>query len=225
MKSHLPPDFRPSNLPHRVLVPGLHLPAAFIDDVKTIDNSLHFVYHPFKIQYDDLTNNYYGPLENPRWVIGEQYGVEVWGWVLTDNKGAPLKEDRWHIWQLTKDYGWSHVSNIASTEPEHLNRIVNRLGREKLYRAKYGAGKWNQKLREDMEAFEMQKQNERHNLFADVQSANKSAMKTVMENLERGIVNPTRPTKDIITSYSGQGNRSRITRDITDREGGLIVPD
>jgi hypothetical protein len=206
-------------------VPGIDLPAGFVEDIKTIDNGLHFVYHPYRIQYDDITNRYYGPLENPRWVIGEQYGKEVWGWVLTDNEGCPIVDESWHIWSLTKDYGWSHVSNIASTEPEHLFRIVNRLGREKLYRAKFGAMKWNQKLREDLDAFEQKKLNERHNLFADVQSANKTAMKTVMENLERGIVNPTRPTKDIITSYGGQSNRSRITREITDREGGLIVPE
>lgn len=225
MKSHLPQDFRPSNLIHRVLAPGLDLPTWFIDEIKSIDHDLHFVYHPYRIQYDDITNNYYGPLDNPRWVIGEQYGQEVWGWVLTDNKGAPIPENKWHIWQLTKDYGWSHVSNVDALEMDHLNRIVNRLGREKLYRNMYGAMKWNQKLREDIDAFEQKKLQERHNLFADVQSANKTAMKTVMENLERGIVNPTRPTKDIISSFAGQGNRSRITREITDREGGLIVPE
>lgn len=206
-------------------MPGIDLPAGFIEDVKTIDNSLHFVWHPFRVQYDDIMNIYYGSLENPRWMIHEAYGQEIWGWALTDNNGTPIPENRWHIWQLTKDYGWAHVSNVASTEPEHLYRIVNRLGREKLYRAQYGAVKWNQKLREDLEAFEQKKINERHNLFADVQTANKSAMKTVMENLERGIVNPTRPTKDVITSYGGQGNRSRITREITDREGGLIIPE
>lgn len=225
MKSHLPKDLRPSNLQHRVLAPGIDIPAGFIADIKAIDEGLHFVYHPYRIQYDDITNNYYGPLDNPRWVIGEQYGKEVWGWVLTDNVGTPIPDETWHIWSLARDYGWSHVSNIASQEPEHLNRIINRLGREKLYRAQYGAVKWARKLREDSEAFEQAKQNERHNLFGDIQKANKTAMKTVMENLERGIVNPTRPTKDIISSYAGQGNRSKITREITDREGGLIVPE
>lgn len=225
MKSHLPKDLRPSNLPHRVLAPGIDIPAGFIADIKAIDEGLHFVYHPYRIQYDDITNSYYGPLDNPRWVIGEQYGQEVWGWVLTDNVGAPIPDETWHIWSLARDYGWSHVSNIASLEPDHLNRIVNRLGQEKLYRAQYGAVKWARKLREDQEAFEQSQMNARHNLFGDVQKANKSAMKTVMENLERGIVNPTRPTKDIISSYAGQGNRSKITREITDREGGLIVPE
>ena len=225
MKSHLPSNLRPRSLPHRRLVPGIDIPAGFIDDIKAIDSSLHFVFHPYRIQYDDLTNTYYGPLDNPRWLIGEQYGKEVWGWVLTDNVGAPIPDETWHIWSLTKDFGWSHVSNIASKDPDHLNRIINRLGTEKRYREKFGAVEWARKLRADWEAQEEAKMTAKHNLFGDVQKANKTAMKTVMENLERGIVAPTRPTKDVIASYSGQGKRSKITREITDREGGLIVPD
>lgn len=227
MKSHLPKDYRPSGLQHKKLEPGLHLPAGFIWELQSINKNLHVVWHPFEVLYEDLVmNTYTGQAADPRWNIHEFSGQEIWGYPLTLPDGSPKPDETWHIWHLNHDGGgWNHVSNIASVLPSHLNRIINRLGREKIYKAKYGAIDWMHKLRDDQEAFELAKQSEKDNLFKDISSANSGMMRRVMENYASGITAPTRPTKDIITSFAGQTNRSKITRDLTDREGGLIVPD
>ena len=208
-------------------MPGLHLPAEFIQDIKGIDDTLHFVWHPFEVLYEDnVMNEYYGKLDDPRWHIQEFSGQEIWGYPLTLPDGSPKPDETWHIWQLNRDKGgWNHVSNIASREPNHLMRIVRRLGREKLYKARYGAMEWNHKMRQDDEDLEARKQDAKDQQFRDIQGENKWLTRKAMENLERGVVNATRPTKDIIASFAGQGNRSKITREITDREGGLILPD
>ena len=218
MKINLPKDFLPSNFRYKKLDTGLDLPAWFYDEIKSVDRNLHFVWHKYRLQYDDLMNNYYGSLEDPRWVIND----EGWGWVLTDNMKVPIPENKWHIWSLAKDYGWCHVSNIASTEPEHLYRIVTRLGKEKAYKAMYGALEWNHRLRKDEEEREAKAQDAKDQQFQDIQKENSWLTRKAMENLDRGITAPSRPTKDIISSYSGQTNRSKITRPITDKEGGLI---
>ena len=226
MRSHLPYHFRPRNLNHRVLVPGIHLPAEFIQDIKGIDETLVFVWHPFEVLYEDnVMNEYYGKLDDPRWHIQEFSGQEIWGYPLTLPDGSPKPDETWHIWQFNCLSGYNHVSNIASTEPEHLYRIVNRLGREKLFRARYGAMEWNHRLRLDDEEREAKLQDAKDQQFRDIQGENKWLTRKAMENLERGITAPSRPTRDIITSFAGQGNRSKITREITDREGGLVLPD
>jgi hypothetical protein len=67
---------------------------------------------------------------------------------------------------------------------------------------------------------------------ADVQELNNAVMEEnrwlltrAMDNMASGRINATNPTKDIITSFSGQGNKSRIVRPLTDTEGGLILPE
>lgn len=225
MGSHLPTDLRPQGLQTKTLVAGVHLPAGFIADVRAIDESLFFVYHPYRIQYDELTNQYYGSLEDPRWLIGERYGKEVWGWVMTDNKGAPIPDETWHIWSLKKDFGYSHVSNIASQKSEYLKRIVERLGREKRYKEKYGSLEWNKQMRRDDEDLRAKLQDAKDQEYMDIQNENKWLTKRAMENLERGETRATNPTKEIISSYEGQTNRTKIVRPITDKEGGLYLPE
>ena len=225
MRSHLPPDFRPERLVHKILVPGLHLPAEFINDIKGIDENLHFVFHPWRVQYDDLMNQYYGSLEDPRWTIHEEHGEEVWGWIMTMPNGAPIPDNTWHLWQLKRDWGWSHVANLPDVSNNSLNTIVNRLGREKLFKAKHGALAWNQQMRKEEEERQARLQDTKDQKFQDLQRENRWLTRKAMENLERGITAPTRPEKDIIMSGGGLTNRSKITRPITDKEGGLIVGD
>lgn len=227
MKSHLPKDFRPKDLQHKILVPGLHLPAEFIQDIKGIDDTLNFVWHPFEVLYEDnIMNLYSGKVDDPRWNIHESFGQEIWGYALTLPDGSPKPDETWHIWQLNRDKGgWNHVSNISSTEPSHLLRIVRRLWKEKMYKAAYGAIEWNHKMRQDDEDREARLQDAKDQQFRDIQGENKWLTRKAMENLERGVTKPSRPTKDIITSFAGQGNHTKITREITDREGGLILPD
>lgn len=227
MKSHLPKEHRPEGLPHKILVPGLHLPAEFIQDIQGIDDTLHFVWHPFEVLYEDnVMNAYTGKADDPRWCINESFGQESWGYPITMPDGSPKPDETWHIWQLNRDAcGWNHVSNIAGVEPSHLTRIVTRLWREKLYKARYGALEWNHQMRKDDEDRAAKAQDAKDQRFKDIQGENKWLTRKAMENLERGITAPSRPTKDIITSYAGQGNRSKMTREITDKEGGLILPD
>ena len=225
MKSHLPQDFRPRGLQHRILVPGLHLPAEFIQDIRGIDDTLYFVWHPFEVLYEDIMTHCTGKADDPRWCINESFGQEIWGCPLTLPDSSPKPDGTWHIWQLYRNVGWLHVSNIASTEPEHLNRIVNRLGREKFFKARYGAMEWNHKMRKDDEDREARLQDAKDQQFRDIQGENKWLTRKAMENLERGVTAPSRPTKDIITSFAGQTNRSKMTREITDKEGGLVLPE
>ena len=228
MKSHLPKDFRPEGLYTKTLVPGLHLPAEFINTIKGIDENLHFVFHHHRVQYDDLMNQYYGKLEDPRWIIGENQGLiglETWGWIMTMPDGAPIPDMTWHLWQLKKDYGWSHVANIPSTEPEYLNTIINRLGKEKLFKAKHGSLAWNQHIRKEKEDLDAREVDLKDQRFQDIQRENSALTRKAMENLAMGITRPTNPTRDVIASYKGQTNFTKITRPITDAEGGLITGD
>lgn len=223
MRSHLPPDFRPKGLRHKILLPGLHLPSDFISEIKGIDDHLHFVFHPYRVQYDDLMNKYYGSLEDPRWTIHQEHGEEVWGWIMTMPDGSPIPDMTWHIWQLRLDVGWSHVANIPEVNSSALNTIVNRLGREKLFKAKHGALAWNQQMRKEDEERQAKAQDAHDQRFADIQRENRGLTKRAMENLERGVVAPTRPQKDIIMSGANITHRSRIVRDLTDKEGGLVT--
>lgn len=226
MKSHLQKAHRPENLPHKILLPGLHLPAEFIQDIKGIDETLNFVWHPFEVLYEDnVMNSYTGKVDDPRWCINESFGQENWGYVLTLPDGSPKPDETWHIWQLNILSGWNHVSNIASTEPSHLLRIVHRLWKEKMYKARYDAFEWNHKMRQDDEDRAARLQDAKDQRFRDIQSENKWLTRKAMENLERGITAPSRPEKDVISSFAGQTNFTKITRPITDKEGGLITGD
>ena len=44
-----------------------------------------------------------------------------------------------------------------------------------------------------------------------------------MENFEFGRTAPTNPTKDIIMSYRGQTNKSKIIRPLNDKDVGLTT--
>lgn len=218
-----PQVHRPIGLSRRNVVPGLDLPNRFIDEVRGIDGNLYFVWHPYRVLYDDVINCYTGSLEDPRFSINERFGCEVWGWPLLDNEGEPIKENRWHIWRLHA-HGWSHVIDVASRRPDHLSKIVEKLARaakladmNRLERMNF--------LQEEQELVVKKKQEAAEDLWKETQKANSKLMRTAAENFAMGKTAPTNPTKDIITSYKDQVNRSKITRTITDKEGGLILPD
>ena len=225
MDCHLPAHLRPNGLQQRTLRVGVDLPAGFIEDIKTIDEQLFFVFHPYRINYDELTNRYYGSLEDPRWTICESFGREVWGWVLTDNHGVPIPDGTWHIWSMKKDFGYSHVSNIASLNPDHLKRIVDRLGREKRYKERYGPMDWNKKMRRDEEEYQAKLQDAKDQEYLDIQRENKWLIRKAAENMERGIIGATNPVKETIASHAGQTHRSRLSRPLEDKEGGLYLPE
>ncbi|MDY6957680.1 MAG: hypothetical protein SVK08_00850 [Halobacteriota archaeon] len=169
-------------------------------------------------------NNYEGKLDDPRFAINEKYGEEVWGWVLTDPHKNPIPEARWHCWRLC-DTGWAHIFEVKYLDPIYLRTIVNRLGIQKVLTEKYGIKAYVKYLREEREAIQESDINEKNNQFIDIQKENKWLLDKAMDNFTQGRIAPTRPQKEIITSYSNQTNKSKIVRDITDREGGLYVPD
>jgi hypothetical protein len=79
--------------------------------------------------------------------------------------------------------------------------------------------------REEQERYEMAKQAAADDLFNEVQKENAWLVSKAMDNFAAGRTAPVSPQKDIITSFGGQKNKSRIVRPATDTEGGLILPD
>src|SRR3990167_6782812 len=80
-------------------------------------------------------------------------------------------------------------------------------------------------MQEEQEQTLVKNQTKANDLWKEVNKANSKLMKDVAENFASGITAPSNPEIDIIASYAGQKNRSRITRTRTDEEGQLIVPE
>lgn len=218
----LPMRFRP-NVPYKRCVPGIDLPRWFINDIKAIDANIWPIWHEWRILWDDTINQDEGPADNPRFKIHGRDGELVMGYVLTDRGNRPIPEKKWHLWRLSQ-YGWNHIFNVDADRGYYLTRLVDHLYLQALITAK-GKRAWSRHLQEK-EIQEMERQQkeaaERHE---NIQLENKWLLKKGLEAAERGHINPTNPTKDIIYSYKGQGNRSRIERPLTDREGGIWLPD
>lgn len=216
----LPNQFRPSGLIYKQLHPGVDLPAWFVNGIKAVDPDFHFVWHKHRVMYDDVMNQYTGSLDDPRFTISN----DGWGFVLTDANGEPVPEFRWHCWRLGA-VGWFHIFDVKYTQPEYLERLIVRLGMQKTITERYGLKAYIHFLREERELMDAAAQGDHDQLFKDVQHENKWLMDKAMENFKSGNTAPTNPTKDIISSYKGQTKRGKITRGITDKEGGLILPD
>ena len=214
---------------YRQLKPGIDCPSWFFEGVKALDPCLHLVWHPFKVLYDDLMNQYSGKIEDPRYTIGtqDQYGNElIFGFVLTDGKKRPAPDNHWHLWRLANDRGWAHVAALeTTTDEDYLKFVLDQLYVRDQVLSKYGARALTRYIREEQELFEEKKKITQGNLFSDINKENKRLFRSAYENFLNGKVSATNPTRDIITSFSGQTNKSRITRTITDKEGGLIVPE
>ena len=218
--SYLPQAFRPNGLPHKEFRPGDDLPEGFHYHLKALDPDLYCVWHPYKCLFDDVMNIYYGRLEDPRYQIHESFGQEVWGWVMTDNTGSPLYDEKWHVWRAHQ-YGYSHIIGIESKEPQYLDKVLESIWEQKLVE-KYGRKAVIRMKEAKAEAAMEKKAQQKAQAFEDLQKENKSMFRKVMENFDRGYVKPTGQTVDVITSYGGQGNRSRITRPSTDEDGGIV---
>lgn len=212
----------------RAMQPGLDLPCFFIDGIKALDPKLYFIYHPYRVLWDDVINQYEGDPNNPRYVIGRHPDCgeqEIWGFVLTNGKGEPLLDGRWHIWRLCEPRGWAHVVPIDYRTGPFFEFCLDRLRINAEIVDKYGPKAWNRYLHEEERALQEAGVQSMHELFVDTQKENKWLLRTAMENFQRGIVAPTNPQKESIMGYAGQSNKSRIIRPLDDHEGGLIVPD
>jgi hypothetical protein len=226
MEIKLPTTLR-GDRKHRGIVPGLDVPAWFYHSIKSIDKDLHFVYHRYKVMYEEpVTNCYVGSLEDPRFHIHEEYGEELWGYPSKQNNSDdPIFDNTWHLWRLCWPYGWAHVVGMESLDPEYLKILERRMYLQAMLSDKYDArayARMNEQEREDAIA---RQQAQSEDLYNEVQKENAWLMNKAAENFQRGITAPTNPKKEIITSYSGQGNRSKIVRNLTDEEGGIILPD
>ena len=212
---------------YRKLNLGIDCPNWFYDGIKAIDPHLYFVWHPFKVLYEDIMNNYSGGTEEARYTIGvqEKYGNElIFGYVLTDGAKRPLPDNRWHLWRLCKDRGWAHVAALEATSDEHyLKFVLDQMYVRDQVLTKYGAKGLTKFIREEQELFEEKKKTASANLFADINKENKRLFRSAYENFLNGKIEATNPTKDVIASFAGQKSHNRITRPITDEEGGLIT--
>jgi len=219
----LPDRFRPTGLRYKRLNPGIDLPAWLIDEIKSIDPHLYGVYHPYRVLYEDIMNQYTGPVDDPRFTIGANGADEVWGYILTDGNKEPIPEHTWHCWRVG-DYGWSHIFEIKYLAPEYLRKLVKRLGMQKIITERYGLKAYMRHLQEEREMFDEMDQAAKASAYDDVQKANRWLLDKAMDNFDRGVTAPTRPTKQVIQS-GPWSHRGSVEREITDEEGGLLVPD
>lgn len=221
----LPNRWRPSGLRYRKLHPGLDLPRWFIDGIRAVDSNLYFIWHPYRVLYEGMMNQYSGGIEESRYTINAHGGEEIWGYILTDNNNRPLPEEKWHCWRLCEPYGWAHVFDIKSKDPDYLKTLLNRLWLQARITEKYGFKAYARYLREEKEKEHEKQLKDEDDLFHDVQKENHWLWSKAMDEYSRGNIKPTNPEKDVIMSYKGQDKRSKITREITDGEGGLVLPD
>jgi hypothetical protein len=201
------------------------LPRWFLDDIKAIDQRLYLVWHPFHLIWDNVMNQYTGSMEDPRFNIHEYCGQEIWGWPLTDGKGKPTREDKWHLWRLNTELGWYHVMNIASDDPGHLKKVVRELWwQAKIADAPMAAKSMVRKMKMDEDDELEAQQKARDDLFNDTMRENKSFLREVQSNFECGRTAPTNPQKESIISFPGQKNFTKTVRPLDDKEGGLYIP-
>ncbi|MFQ5753143.1 MAG: hypothetical protein ACE5HI_14215 [bacterium] len=205
---------------------SINLPRWFRDDLNAIDKRFKLVWHPWRMIWDDVMNKDTGPLDDPRFNIrwDDSYGCEVWGFVLKGLDDNPIPENRWHLWRFTPDYGWSHIIDIKSKDPKHLQTIIKILWQKAVARDK-GWKHANSESRQHQVEEHEKPISEYNDKFKWVQEQNRDFIQKAYENFAMGRTRPTAPQKEIITSYSGQSNKSKIIRGLTDTEAGLVTMD
>lgn len=217
----LPSTLRPSNSTYRECKAGKDLPSWFMDDLKSIDEKLYIVYHPYALIWDDMINQYAGELKDPRFTIHQEHGEECWGFVTTDGDGAPIREGAWHVWRLCEPYGWAHIVMVESKDGDYLHLMVNRLHTQTKFRERYGDIAWNRNTdAEDTLAREAQ-QDAQQEGFEAAQEENAWLTRNARDNMSRGIVAPTNPTVEKVVSYPGQKNHTATSRPLEDSDVGL----
>ncbi len=217
----LPSMSRPYRSSYREFRPGIDLPAWFQDDLKAIDSKLYLIWHPYRVMWDNLMNQYEGDAENPRFTIHREHGEENWGFVLTDGKGSPLPEFSWHVWRIAEPHGWSHIVKIEDKSSEYLSLLTSRLYIQARFRDTYGDFAWNKNIKEEQDEAHIKAQDAHQEMFDAVQDENKWLTRNAMDNMERGNTAPTNPTVGQIISYPGQKNRGTIVRPLEDDDVGL----
>jgi hypothetical protein len=210
--------------PSRVLKPGLDLPVWFIDDLLSIDRNFHFVFHDWRLVWDDVMNKYTGSLEDPRFCVGLKYEKECWGWPLTDNEGHPIPENRWHVWNHVNDVGYYHVIDINSRKPEHLKRIAKLIHKEAKLKDQGRRAYIDAKIEQQELELERKEQLGRDK-WEFLAKENEPLLRKAKENFELGKWDPTNPTKEQIMSYPNQDRRSKVITPLEDEDVGLATWD
>lgn len=220
----LPKRLRPRGVYHRQFQPGLDLPCWFSDGLKSLDPDLYIVWHPFRVMWDDIMNEYTGSIEDGRFNIHAEHGQENWGFVLTDGTGAPIPKETWHIWRLCDPRGYAHIVEIESETGDYLRLLLDRLYLQATYRLAHGDIAWNRKVLADQEEAKEKGQQAQSNIFEAVQEENSWLTKKAMENMDRGIVAPTNPQHESIISFPNQKKRTKTIRPLEDEDVGLVTP-
>lgn len=220
----LPADCRPAER-YRQCELGLDLPSNFVYELRGIDEHLYPIWHAYRMLWDSVINSYSGLLEDPRYQVSYKYGHTNFGFVLTDGHGRPVEDGTWHVWRLCRPHGWAHVINLDSTEKGYLNLVLKRLYLQAQYNDRFGHKGYTKLLQEADAQRRHKLLQERKDMMNDIYKVNSSMMNRVVDNFSRGITKVTNPTKDVIISGAGISKRSKITRPITDKEGGLILPE
>lgn len=203
---------------------GVDVPAKFYYDLKAMDPNLYLVYHPIRVlPTSPVINQYSSTLEEYRTPTSTSLGFACWGYPLTDRRGAPIPEGKWHVYRLC-DQGWAHVITLDYRTPEYLHRVVENIYMQ-VQLEKRGRKAYREYLEQTAEEARLSKFNNQLQEFNDIQNENKWLLRRAREEASRGNFKPTRVEKETISSYAGQKNRSRIIRPATDTEGGLILPD
>ena len=229
MKLRLPEKGLPVGMPYKVCEMGVDLPAQFLFDLRSLDDQLFVIYHPYQILWDDMVNDYQGDIEDPRYHIGVNSGRAgqlVMGHVLTDGQDNPVSDGNWHVWRWCEPAkAWAHVIPIESKDPDYQRLLIHRLWLQATYNDKYGNRGYQKMMEEADQAGREKIQAEKADLMNEISKANSSMMARVRDNFESGRTQATAPQKETITSYAGQGNRSKMVRPATDREGGIVLPE
>jgi hypothetical protein len=225
----LPEYGRPRGVRYRECALGVDLPAQFIHDLRGLDQHLYPIFHPYEILYDDMVNEYVGPLEDPRYSIVEnsfRLGELVMGHILSNGQGVPTPDGTWHLWRWCEPArAWAHIINIDSTDELYLQLLVKRLWLQAQHNDRYGHRGY-QKLMEQADLDERERLMKEHqDLIGEINKANSAMLNRAMQNMASGKTAPTMPEKEIIVSGGGLTGAKKIVRPITDREGGLVLPD
>jgi hypothetical protein len=192
-----------------------------MDNLKSIDEKLYIVYHPFALIWDDMMNQYSGSSEDPRFTIHREHGEECWGFVTTDGDGAPIPEGAWHVWRLCEPHGWAHIVRVDSKNDEYLRLMLERLHIQARFRDRYGDIAWNRHMDMEQQLAQQARQKASDEGFEAVQEENAWLTRNARDNMARGITAPTNPTVEKVISYPGQKNKTATSRPLDDSDVGL----